>query len=208
MKKLLRIKTKQPIIITDTPGTSFDKVVMDIVKSLPKTKRGNEYILTLQDQLTKFCMGIPLPDQTSETIAEVFVNRFISVLGASKAILIDQGRNFISNLMKKVAKIFRLRKFRTTAFHHFHNRMNRMIIRKIACFGRIFEYVNSQKQWDRWLSLAMFSYNTNIHEATKHTIRKAWIPSNEPLAPNDKLSNYNDYLINLIMQLFHTDKCS
>jgi len=37
---------------------------MDIVGPLPKTERDNEYILTLQPQLTKFCMGIPLPDQT------------------------------------------------------------------------------------------------------------------------------------------------
>jgi len=106
LKKLVRVKTKQPMIITDTPGSSFDKVAMDIVGPLPKTERGNEYILTLQDQLTKFSMGIPLSDQTAETVAEAFVDRFICVFGSPKAILTDQGRNFISDLMKKVAKIF------------------------------------------------------------------------------------------------------
>ena len=50
-----------PMIITDTPGASFDEVAMDIVGPLPKIERGNEYILILQDQLTKFCIGIPLP---------------------------------------------------------------------------------------------------------------------------------------------------
>ncbi|KAG5318833.1 POL4 protein, partial [Pseudoatta argentina] len=50
-------------------------------------------------------------------IAEAFVDRFICVLEAPKAILTDQGRTFISELMKKIAKIFRIRKFRTTAFH-------------------------------------------------------------------------------------------
>jgi len=61
-------------------------------------------------------MVVPLPDQTSKTIAEAFVDRFICVLGTPKAILTDQ-RNFISDLMKKIAKIFRIRKFCTTAFH-------------------------------------------------------------------------------------------
>ena len=117
LKKLVRVKTKQPMIITDTPGASFDKVVMEIVGPLPKTEKGNEYILTLQYQLTKFCMGVPLQNQIAGTIAEAFVDRFICVLGAPKAILIDQGRNFISDLMKKIAKIFKIRKFRTTAFH-------------------------------------------------------------------------------------------
>jgi len=39
-------------MITDTLGSSFDKIIMDIVGSSSKTKRENEYILTLQDQLT------------------------------------------------------------------------------------------------------------------------------------------------------------
>jgi len=89
---------------------------MNIVGPLPKTEKRNEYILTLQDQLTKFCMGIPLPDQTSETIAKAFVDKFIHVLGAPKVILTDQGRNFISELMKKIAKLFRIRKFRNNGF--------------------------------------------------------------------------------------------
>lgn len=72
------------MIITDTPGSSFDKVAMDIVAPLPQTERGNNYIVTLQDQLTKFCMGIPLSDQTSET-AEAFVDRFICVLGSAQS---------------------------------------------------------------------------------------------------------------------------
>jgi len=46
----------------------------------------------MQDQLTKLCiiLGIPLLDQTSETIAKAFVDKFICILGALKAILIDQ----------------------------------------------------------------------------------------------------------------------
>jgi len=111
--KKLRVKTKQPIVITDTFGSSFDKVAMNIVRTLPKIERGNEFILTLQNQLTKFCMECLL-DQTFETITEAFVDRFICVLGAPKAILTDQGRNFISlvvDLMKKIVKIFRIHKF-------------------------------------------------------------------------------------------------
>ena len=205
LKKLVRVKTKQPMIITDTPGASFDKVAMDIVGPLPKTERGNEYILTLQDQLTKFCMGIPLHNQTAETIAEAFVDRFICVLGAPKTILTDQGRNFISDLMKKIAKIFRIRKFRTTAFHP---QSNGSLERSHHALGEYLkQYANEQKQWDRWIGLAMFNYNTNIHEATKHTPYElvfgkiARIPSNEPIASNDKLENYNEYLINLVTQL-------
>ncbi|KYN33838.1 hypothetical protein ALC56_11810 [Trachymyrmex septentrionalis] len=53
----------------------------------------------------------------------------------------------------------------------------------------------------------MFNYNTNVHEATKHTPYElvfgkiVRILSNELLGPEDKLANYNDYLINLVTQL-------
>ena len=121
------------MVITDTPGSSFDKVFMDIVGPLPR--RVNEYILTLQNQLTakknKFCMGISLPDKTSETIAEAFIDRFICVMGALKIILTDQGRNVINELMKKIAKIFRIRKFRTIAFHPSVERISRTITPRI-----------------------------------------------------------------------------
>jgi len=111
------------MVITDTPGSSFDKVIMDIAGLLSKIEKGNEYILTLQNQLTKFCMEVPLPDQTFETIVEAFVDRFICVLGASKAILTNQERNFISDLIKKVAKIFRIANFIRSPF--IHNQMDR-----------------------------------------------------------------------------------
>jgi len=178
---------------------------MDIVGPLPKTERSNEYILTLQDQLTKFCMGVPLPNQTSETIAEAFVDRFICVLGALKAILTDQRRNFISDLMKKIAKIFRIRKFHTTAFHpqttngslersHHPQTTNGSLERSHHALEECLkQYASDQKQWDKWISLAVFNYNTSVHEATKHIPYElvfgkiARISSNELLAPEDWL---------------------
>ena len=51
-KKLVRMKTRQPMIITDTPGLTFEKLSMDFVDSLPITKNNNRYIFTLQDLLT------------------------------------------------------------------------------------------------------------------------------------------------------------
>ena len=38
LKKLIRVKTKNPMVITDTPTTAFEKISMDIVGPLPETK--------------------------------------------------------------------------------------------------------------------------------------------------------------------------
>lgn len=60
LKKLIRVKTKQPMVITDTPKTAFDKIAMDITGPHPVTKKENKYILTIQDQLTKFSLALPI----------------------------------------------------------------------------------------------------------------------------------------------------
>ena len=36
-------------MIIDTPGTAFEKILMDIVKKLPITSSQNQYILTTQE---------------------------------------------------------------------------------------------------------------------------------------------------------------
>ena len=52
-------------------GGRGDCVSINIVGgkgSLPETPRGNNYILTILDCLTRFAIAIPLPDQSSSVI--------------------------------------------------------------------------------------------------------------------------------------------
>ncbi|XP_046145957.1 uncharacterized protein LOC123989275 [Osmia bicornis bicornis] len=103
-QKLVRIKTREPMLITDTPAKPFDKVALDTVGPLPFTPSGNRHILTLQCQLSKFCMAIPLPDIRAETIADAFSRYFIAMFGAPRAILTDRGTSFINQVLKGIAK--------------------------------------------------------------------------------------------------------
>lgn len=60
INKLRRIKVKQPMIVTDMPGETFEKIAMDMVGLLPLTKLGNKYILTIQYLLSKYVILTPL----------------------------------------------------------------------------------------------------------------------------------------------------
>ena len=83
-KKLVRVKTKNLMVITDTPTTAFEKISMDIVGPLPETKSGNLYILTIQDNYTKYSLVIPLPNNEAGTIAHAFVKKFICIFLIAK----------------------------------------------------------------------------------------------------------------------------
>lgn len=50
-QKLVRVKTREPMLITDTPARPFDKVALDTVGPLPPTPSGNRHVLTMQCQL-------------------------------------------------------------------------------------------------------------------------------------------------------------
>ena len=105
------------MIISETAATTFEKIAMDIVGPLKRTKNGNECVLTLQDQLSKFCLAIPLQNTLAITIADAFVKRLICIFGSPKTILTDQGQNFLCFLMKQISKRFRIKQIKTTAFH-------------------------------------------------------------------------------------------
>ena len=53
------------MVITDHLCIPFFTVSLDIVGLLPRPKDGSEYILTMQDQFTKFSVGVPLKNQTA-----------------------------------------------------------------------------------------------------------------------------------------------
>jgi len=73
------------MVLTDTPGTAFDKVSMDIVGPLPTTESGDTYILTIQHLLTKYSVEVPFKQATSSEIAEALVEKFINPYTAPKA---------------------------------------------------------------------------------------------------------------------------
>ena len=84
--KTTLVRQKESAILTDTPMEPNEKVALDIIGPLPKTKRGNQYILSIQDQLTKYLMLIPLKDQKAETIIPQLMDHYVHVFSAPKKV--------------------------------------------------------------------------------------------------------------------------
>jgi len=205
LKKLTRKKTKQPMILTDTPDAAFDKISMDIMGPLPTSHEGNSYILTIQDLLTKHSLAVPLKHAGAIDVADAFVNEFICTYGAPKALLTDQGTHFLNSLMKNIAKRFRIAQYKTTAYRP---QANGSIERSHhVLWEYLRQVVDNKKDWDRYLKLACFSYNTSVHEGTQYTPHElvfgktARVPTSE--VPPEDLSNesYTEYITALYNKL-------
>lgn len=116
-QKLVSIRAKEIPIMPQTPTEPNEKVGMDIIDSMPKTKRGNQYILSIHDDFTKCLILTPLKTQGAESIIDALLNHYIYIFSAPKTILTDQGQNFISELMTKFEEAFKIKHIKTTSFH-------------------------------------------------------------------------------------------
>ena len=67
--KITQRKTKLPLQITDTPEVVWHNCSMDIDGPLTRTCEGNRYLLTFQDELSKYTLAVPISQQDASTVA-------------------------------------------------------------------------------------------------------------------------------------------
>jgi hypothetical protein len=69
-------------------------------------------MLTFQDDLSKFLVAVPIPQQDAEAVARALVMNVALKFGAPGQILTDQGSNFFSDLFKGRCKLLRSRRYK------------------------------------------------------------------------------------------------
>lgn len=157
----MRVPLSTPYIATQP----FEMISMDIVGPLPKTPRGNKYILTIIDHFTRYAEGVPLREQTAEETAKGLMSAVITRHGIPLRLLTDQGRNFVSALFKGLCHRLGIRKLQTTAYHPESNgvveRLHRTLTDSIAHFVR-----RDGRDWDQWVPFALMAYRAIPHSST------------------------------------------
>jgi hypothetical protein len=159
---------KLPLTVTDTKNTPWEKVYLDIVGPLLMAETGIKYILTCQDNLSKYFIAIPLQNQTAEEVTNAFVKTIVLIYGIPTEIVTDQGSNFMSDVFKRICKLFKIEKICTTAYHPESNGALESTHKTLANYLRCF-CDTKLNNWDEWLPFACFTYNPTPHSVTKFT---------------------------------------
>lgn len=76
-----------PLPVVEEP---FSRVMIDCVCPLPKTKKGNEYLLTIYDLATRFPEAVPLRNIKAKPVLEALIS-FFSRFGLPKQVQSDRG---------------------------------------------------------------------------------------------------------------------
>jgi hypothetical protein len=157
-----------PLQITDTQVEPWKKVYLDIVGPLPCTEEGHKYILTCQDNLSKYLIAEPLSNQTVEEVSAVLTHRVFLIYGIPGIILTDQGSNFMSEIFKGICKLFQIEKLNTVAYHPESNGALERSHKTLVTYLR--SYVSSKpSSWNQWLPFACFMFNTTPHSITRYS---------------------------------------
>ncbi|CAI6354249.1 unnamed protein product [Macrosiphum euphorbiae] len=119
------------------------------------------YILTLQDELSRYALAIALSSTDAPTVAQAFVECYVCTYGIPKSILTDCGTNFLSDVFKGMYKLLDVKKIQTTAWHPQGNGFLERSHNTLKAYLRSF--VDKDNNWDKLLCYATFCYNTTVH---------------------------------------------
>ena len=81
INKILTPKHKAPMEITTTAECPYEKCYLDVVGPLLVTLEGNKYILTFQDDFSKYVVAVPIEKQDTEMVARAFVEKIVLTYG-------------------------------------------------------------------------------------------------------------------------------
>ena len=103
----------------------------------------------------------------------------------------------------RYTKRFKINGYNSTSYHH---ETVGSLERSHAEYLK--QYIDKNRDdWDEFLELSMFSYNTSIHSGTKYSPYElvfgtdARLPSQRPLTDHEQLPTYEGYLKELILRL-------
>ena len=136
----------------------FDMIAVDILE-LSRSSSGNKYVVVFTDYLTKWVEAFAINDMKAETIAKFFINEIITRHSTPSKLLSDQGKNFLSNLVKSVCEYFKINKVQTTPYHPqcdgLVERFNKTLCKMLSAYAN-----SNQTNWDLYLPLVLFAYRT------------------------------------------------
>lgn len=190
--------TKLPMKIISPATRVYQKLHMDIVGPIAESELGNKYILTFQDDLSKYAEAIPMSDATAYTVAESFVTTIICRHGIPETLVTDQGTVFMSNMFQQVCKILKINHITTSAYRPQSNGQIERYHRSLAQYIKAFietDYDN----WDKLIPFGLMVYNTTRQTSTNYTPHELVYGFNIDIPTNLKIRptvtyNYDDYI--------------
>lgn len=151
-------------LVTERP---WEVICADFIGPLPKSSKGNSWLLVLLDKFSKWVELIPLRSATANAVVTALKERIIYRFGCPKTLISDNGSQFSGNLLNDFLRSMSIEHQYTAPYTPQENpteRANRVIKTMIAQNAG-----ENHRLWDQYLAEIAFAINTAVHETTKHS---------------------------------------
>jgi hypothetical protein len=156
--------TLQPLPI---PSWKWEDLSMDFIMGLPNTSRHHDSIWVIVDRLTKTSHFLPVhTTHRAEKYAEICIDQIVRLHGIPRTIVSDRGAPFVARFWEHLQESLGTHVIRSSAYHPQTDgqteRVNQILEDMLrACV------LHYGKNWDKFLSLAEFSYNNSYQSSLK-----------------------------------------
>ena len=148
------------------PYHHWQIISVDLITELPQS-HGYDSILVAMDRLSKQAHFIATTsDITSLGVTRLFQDGVWKLHRLPKEVISDRGPQFVSNFMRGLSEILRIKVAASMAYHLQMDDQTECVNQEVEQFLHLF--VNQrQDDWYDWLSIAKFAYNDRVHALTQ-----------------------------------------
>lgn len=157
-------KKHEGTLVSAPINNAFDVLFTDLIGPLPKSKKGNNYVLVVVDGFTRFTWMIPIKNCTSKIIISQMENVIFNNFGVPKVIVSDNASYYRSSIFKRF--IFKnVIEHRTIAAYHAQSNRCERFVRNISTVLRCY-YQDCHTLWDQNCNYLQISLNTAVNSST------------------------------------------
>jgi hypothetical protein len=121
------------------------------------------------DKFSKYAHFIPLKHPyTALQVAMVYMDNVFKLHGFPEALISDRDRVFTSNVWQQLFKLTKIELRMSTAYHPQSDGQTERVNQCLEAYLRCFVHA-CPTQWQKWLALAEFWYNTSYHTSLNTT---------------------------------------
>ena len=161
-----RAKPRAPLW-SFTSGNPMQRIHIHIVAPLPRSRRGNRYIFTVQCSFTKGAEVFAMSNQRATTSAKVLVRNWICRFGVPESIYSHEGHIFGSKIFSEICQLLSINKTRTTTYHPEGNDLVKNLHKALRSMLKAIVEDNPAT-WDEHLDFCVMAYRTSVDSSTGH----------------------------------------
>ncbi|HVW99996.1 MAG TPA: DDE-type integrase/transposase/recombinase [Candidatus Babeliaceae bacterium] len=202
-KKIIRDQSANPT--ENKMLEPFSQITIDYL-DLPVSKSGYTCLLVIIDRATRLIKAVPCKTHDTLEFVERLIEEWIFNYGTPNVILTDNGKAFVSSLVKQLYKTLDIEQVLSTPYnpqsHGLVERANQTIGKILR--GLITAHNDSTKNWDKYINHVVFVMNTTINTTTGFSPyelvygRKAAYPIDRLLYDDEIFESVGDYMKNLL----------